>query len=117
MGVKRPLDFRFPELEHSYTQGGFHECSVPDVWQEVMSFTNKRGTMYVRSQRYGGGNWFSHFRITLDGVEYPIQYKQKAGGENPFWIFDFNESIKIEHKSDTYAPYLRVEYAYCEYRP
>jgi len=115
MGIKRPLDFRFPELEHSHTQGGSHLNALSNTWETVVDVTNKRGTMQVRFIVRVPSNYFSYMRITLDGVTYPIDVGRKATFEAS-WIFDFNESIKIEHKS-TAATVNRVEYTYCEYRP
>lgn len=58
-----------------------------------------------------------YLRVTLDGVEYPIQDGSKGLGLHASWIFDFNKSVKVEHKSALYASRSRVEYAYYEYRP
>lgn len=115
MGIKRPVDFRFPERVASYTQGGGHYNTVGEVWQVAFEFTNKRGTMYVRQYNYVNPNWFTKIRITIDGVAYPI-YGDSKSGLGQWWIFDFNESVKVEHYHVGIA-YSRVEWAYSEYRP
>ena len=117
MGIKRPLDFRFPELEHSYTQGGIHDVTANNVWQTVIDFSNKRGTMYLRHTVFYSHDEYVGLRVTIDGVAYPIQTNSKSLGKNTSWILDFNESVKIEHNHMGTNPFSRVEYAYYEYKP
>jgi len=113
--IRRPLDFRFPEREQSYTQGGTHE-TVNRTWTTGCNITDKRGTMYLRFTAQYGCNAHSMLRVTIDGVAYSITAIQKYMGLDAWWIFDFNESVLIEHYITAYV-YSRIEYGYYEYRP
>lgn len=115
MGIKRPVDFRFPEREASFTQGGVHEHEVRS-YQTGIDISNKRGTMYLRISNGGAGNAYNYLRVTIDGVAYPIQIIHKYTGLDAWWIFDFNESVLAEHYISAYM-FSRIEYAYYEYRP
>lgn len=116
MGIRRAIDFRFPEREQSFTQGGSHLSVADDTWQTVVDISGRRGTMYVRHTELFGANYFVHIRVTIDGVANVIRDGAKASGLDAWWIFDFNESVKVEHKGIV-ATVSFVEFAYHHYIP
>lgn len=117
MAVKRPLDFRFPEWARAFTEGGSHEYQKPNgqTWVTALDFSGKRGTMYLRHQNTQGYNSKIFLRVTLDGVAYAI-YNEVQGAAAYCYIFDFNESVLVEHSIDRNYK-SRVEWAYYEYKP
>jgi len=115
MGVKTPLHYRAPTYEHGYDQGGRHKNDQNGVWQTVMDISNVRGTMFIRLNSVAGNAWVE-MRVTIDGVAYPIYHKSKGSGNDPWWIFDFNDSVKIEDYTQT-ANNLDIEYGYNHWRP
>ena len=114
MGVRQAVDFRFPEREASYTQGGNHLHSADDTWQTAQDFLGKRGTMYLRHTTTNA-NWLTELKVTIDG-NLAIQDGSKATRNGAHWIFDFNQSVKIEHKC-LVGGYSTVCWAYYEYKP
>lgn len=116
MSVKRPLDFRFPELEQSYDADGSHINTATSSWQTALDISNKRGSMYLRWSDFSDANNDRKIRVTIDGVAYPIENRHQAGALTYWIIFDFNKSVKIEHWCD--APNISlIDYLYYEYRP